>query len=172
LERSKHLSVKIISGISSSGCIGKAHSCADNGIFTLFGKSQGSGLSRPMERDVVQLRMMADIVAFDLTHVYLALDVLNSEGGEGELSTAAPKKQAILRFTLPECHVFLRALREFHGLIEVTTPVLEEARRLQNRNGSPANGKHAAGNGEEASLDSILERLGAGNEECRPQAEI
>jgi hypothetical protein len=125
-----------------------------------------------MERDVVQLRMMADIVAFDLTHVYLALDVLNSEGGEGELSAAAPKKQAILRFTLPECHVFLRALREFHGLIEVTTPVLEEARRLQNRNGSPANGKYSAGNGDEASLDSILERLGAGSEERRPQAEI
>jgi hypothetical protein len=125
-----------------------------------------------MERDVVQLRMMADIVAFDLTHVYLALDVLNSDGEEGELSTAAPRKQAILRFTLPECHVFLRALREFHGLIEVTTPVLEEARRLQSRNAMPANGKHSAGNGEHTSLDGILERLGARSEEHRPQTEI
>jgi hypothetical protein len=125
-----------------------------------------------MERDVVQLRMMADIVAFDLTHVYLALDVVNSEGEKGELSTAVPKKQAILRLTLPECHVFLRALREFHGLIEVTTPVLEEARRLQSRKGTPANGKHAAGNGEETSLDDILERLGARSEESQPQAEI
>lgn len=125
-----------------------------------------------MERDVVQLRMMADIVAFDLTHVYLALDVLNSEAEEGELSAAAPRKQAILRFTLPECHVFLRALREFQGLIEVTTPVLEEARRLHSRNGTPANGKHQAGNGEQTSLDDILGRLGARSEEHLPQAEI
>ena len=121
---------------------------------------------------MVQLRMMADIVAFDLTHVYLALDVLSSAGEEGELSTAAPKKQAVLRFTLPECHVFLRALREFHGLIEVTTPVLEEARRLQDRNGTPANGKHSTGNGEETSLDDILGRLGGRSEERRSQAEI
>ena len=114
---------------------------------------------------------MADIVAFDLTHVYLALDVLSSgEEGEGQISALAPKKQAVLRFTLPECHVFLRALREFHGLIEVTTPVLEEAHRLKTRNGTP-NGRISAGNGEGTSLDEILERLTGRNEESLPQAE-
>ena len=121
---------------------------------------------------MVQLRMMADIVAFDLTHVYLALDVLSSQEEEdaGQLSAVAPKKPAILRFTLPECHVFLRALREFHGLIEVTTPVLEEAKRLKARNGAPANGRHSAG-GEETSLDGIIERLTVG-EEHASKAEI
>lgn len=120
---------------------------------------------------MVQLRMMADIVAFDLTHVYLALDVLSSEEEEGQLSNTQ-KKQAILRFTLPECHVFLRALREFQGLIEVTTPVLEEARRLKNRSGTSANGRHSAGSAEETSLEGILGQLSAKNEERLPQPEL
>lgn len=146
----------------------------DNEIFTLFGKSQHRRSHALRERDVVQLKMLADIVAFDLTHVYLALDVLSSkeDEDEGELSAIAPRKPAILRFTLPQCHVFLRALREFHSLIEVTTPVLEEARRVKNRNGAPTNGGHSTASGEETSLDSILERLTGRSEERPPQAEI
>jgi hypothetical protein len=116
---------------------------------------------------VIQLRILADIVAFDLTHVYLMLDVLDQHGGMGDDAVVQPasfsQKHSILKLTLPQCHVFLRALREFHGLIEVTTPVLEEARRLKNQQ----NGTHASnGGGEpdenvatEASLDDIIERL-------------
>jgi hypothetical protein len=114
---------------------------------------------------VIQLRILADIVAFDLTHVYLMLDVLDQQSGDDAVVQPASfsQKHSILKLTLPQCHVFLRALREFHGLIEVTTPVLEEARRLKNQQ----NGAHASnGGGEpdangapEASLDDIIERL-------------
>jgi hypothetical protein len=114
---------------------------------------------------VIQLRILADIVAFDLTHVYLMLDVLDQQSGDDAVMQPASfsQKHSILKLTLPQCHVFLRALREFHGLIEVTTPVLEEARRLKNQQ----NGAHASnGGGEpdangapEASLDDIIERL-------------
>jgi len=114
---------------------------------------------------VIQLRILADIVAFDLTHVYLMLDVLDQQSGDDAVIQPASfsQKHSILKLTLPQCHVFLRALREFHGLIEVTTPVLEEARRLKNQQ----NGAHASnGGGEpdangapEASLDDIIERL-------------
>jgi hypothetical protein len=115
---------------------------------------------------VVQLRLLADIVAFDLTHVYLMLDVLDKHGEDRDETEAGPsaysQKHSILRLTLPECHVFLRALREFHGLIEVTTPLLEEAKRAKTRR----NGAHAADNAEpehnsarDTSLDAIIERL-------------
>ncbi len=114
---------------------------------------------------MIQLRILADIVAFDLTHVYLMLDVLDQQSGDDAVMQPASfsQKHSILKLTLPQCHVFLRALREFHGLIEVTTPVLEEARRLKNQQ----NGAHASnGGGEpdangapEASLDDIIERL-------------
>src|SRR5688572_15608793 len=131
--------------ISSSGCMGQPPLASRTKSLLCSATLIDQRSSQPSRRaDVVQLRMMADIVAFDLTHVYLALDVLSSQEEEdaGQLSALAPKKPAILRFTLPECHVFLRALREFHGLIEVTTPVLEEAKRLKARNGAPANGRH------------------------------
>ncbi len=73
---------------------------------------------------------MTDIVGFDLTHVYLTLDVMDRERADGE----PRQKQSLLRLTLPECNLFLKALREFkgqEGSIEVTTPVLEEAKRAQ-----------------------------------------
>jgi hypothetical protein len=112
-----------------------------------------------LEVDVVQLRILADIVGFDLTHVYLMLDVL----GKGEPDAAQPpasgyaQRNAVLRLTLPECHVFLRALREFHGLIEVTTPVLEEAKKLKGVSGDNL----PSGGVAEGSLDTIIERLDA-----------
>jgi hypothetical protein len=110
---------------------------------------------------VVQLRLLTDIVAFDLTYIYLMLDVLRD--GEEAPSANPARKASVLKLTLPECHVFLRALREFHGLIEVTTPVLEEAKRLRaQRNGSqsPNGGKEASAGAEsENSLDAIMERL-------------
>jgi hypothetical protein len=53
----------------------------------------------------------------------------------------------------------LRALREFHGLIEVTTPVLEEARRIKSQRSHHANGTSEASAQEEGPLDSILQRL-------------
>src|SRR5688572_13622829 len=104
------------------------------------------------------------------------LDVIDRHGGDGEEMEARPsaysQKHSILKLTLPQCHVFLRALREFHGLIEVTTPVLEEARRLKNQQ----NGAHASnGGGEpdangapEASLDDIIERLNTRTAERQP----
>jgi len=77
------------------------------------------------------LRLMTDIVAFDLTHVYLMLDVMDRR----DESAGEPRqKNSVLRLTLPECHLFLKALREFKsqdGSIEVTTPVIEEAKRAQ-----------------------------------------
>lgn len=84
----------------------------------------------------VQLRLMTDIVGFDLTHVYLMLDVLDKRGEDrNDLEQrASSQKHSLLRLTLPECHIFLRALREYNGqdgAIEVTTPVLEEAKRAQ-----------------------------------------
>jgi hypothetical protein len=87
----------------------------------------------------VQLRLMTDIVGFDLTHVYLMLDVLDKRSedrSDFESRPAVPsgQKHSLLRLTLPECHIFLRALREFNGAegsIDVTTPVLEEAKRAQ-----------------------------------------
>src|SRR5688572_1057004 len=115
---------------------------------------------------VVQLRLLTDIVGFDLTHVYLMLHVLDKRG-EGrndyaERQSPQPENQSLLRLTLPECHVFLRALREFNGLIELTTPVLEEAKRAKTRQ----NGTHAAAEAREEttappepSLNEIMERL-------------
>lgn len=122
---------------------------------------------------MAQLRLLADIVAFDISHVYLALDVQGSEDTDGAQLAAIPqKKQAILRFTLPECHVFLRALREFHGLIELTTPVLEEARRLNGQNGLHGHGGGDANGAQETSLDSIIERLTTRSGEIPPQSGI
>jgi hypothetical protein len=113
---------------------------------------------------VAQLRLLTDIVGFDLTHVYLMLHVLDkrSDGRDGERLSSQADNQSFLRMTLPECHVFLRALREFNGLIELTTPVLEEAKRARSRQ----NGTHAAAETREAaaapsepSLNEIMERL-------------
>jgi hypothetical protein len=115
---------------------------------------------------VVQLRLLTDIVGFDLTHVYLMLHVLDKRGegsaNHAERQSPHSENQSLLRLTLPECHVFLRALREFNGLIELTTPVLEEAKRAKSRQ----NGTHAAAetNGAatappEPSLNEIMERL-------------
>jgi hypothetical protein len=109
---------------------------------------------------------LADIVGFDLIHVYLMLDVLGKgepDGPERSVSGYA-QRNAVLRLTLPECHVFLRALREFHGLIEVTTPVLEEAKKLRSIPGdslTPDNGEPASETAAEGSLDTIIERLKA-----------
>ncbi|HEY7747485.1 MAG TPA: hypothetical protein VH933_02285 [Aestuariivirgaceae bacterium] len=121
---------------------------------------------------MVQLRLLTDIVGFDLTHVYLMLHVLDKRGeirDEEELSSAYSQKHSMLRLTLPECHIFLRALREFHGLIEVTTPVLEEAKRAKAKqngaystNGAEHTSDTAAESDEAAAdtpLDAILERL-------------
>jgi len=109
---------------------------------------------------------LTDIVGFDLTHVYLMLHVLDkrSDGRDDTVERLPPhaENQTFLRLTLPECHVFLRALREFNGLIELTTPVLEEAKRAQARQ----NGTHAAADTREEaaappepSLNEIMERL-------------
>ena len=114
---------------------------------------------------MAQLRLLTDIVGFDLTHVYLMLHVLDkrSDGRDDYAERLSPHadNQSFLRMTLPECHVFLRALREFNGLIELTTPVLEEAKRARSRQ----NGAHAAAETREAaapaepSLNEIMERL-------------
>ena len=126
--------------------------------------------------DVVQLRLLTDIVAFDLTHVYLMLDVLDRHGEDSEEMEARPsaysQKHSILRLTLPECHVFLRALREFHGLIEVTTPLLEKAKRIKTgKNGVQASngGAEPAPSGD-TSLDTIMERLNTRIAEYAPPA--
>jgi hypothetical protein len=115
---------------------------------------------------VAQLRLLTDIVGFDLTHVYLMLHVLDkrSDGRDDYPERLSPhaENQSFLRLTLPECHVFLRALREFNGLIELTTPVLEEAKRARSR----PNGTHAAAETREVaaavpepSLNEIMDRL-------------
>lgn len=115
---------------------------------------------------MAQLRLLTDIVGFDLTHVYLMLHVLDkrSDGRDADAERLSPRadNQSFLRMTLPECHVFLRALREFNGLIELTTPVLEEAKRARSRQ----NGTHAAAETREEaaapaepSLHEIMERL-------------
>ena len=115
---------------------------------------------------MAQLRLLTDIVGFDLTHVYLMLHVLDkrSDGRDdyAERLSSPADNQSFLRMTLPECHVFLRALREFNGLIELTTPVLEEAKRARSRQ----NGTHAAAETTEQaaappepSLNEIMERL-------------
>jgi hypothetical protein len=113
---------------------------------------------------VAQLRLLTDIVGFDLTHVYLMLHVLDKrgEGRDDYVERPHAENQSFLRLTLPECHVFLRALREFNGLIELTTPVLEEAKRARSRQ----NGTHAAAEPRqeaaaqpEPSLNEIMERL-------------
>jgi hypothetical protein len=125
---------------------------------------------------VVQLRLLTDIVAFDLTHVYLMLDVIDRHGGDGEEMEARPsaysQKHSILRLTLPECHVFLRALREFHGLIEVTTPLLEKAKRIKTgQNGfQPSNGGTEPAPNGETSLDTIIGRLNTRTAEYGPPA--
>ena len=78
----------------------------------------------------LNLRLMTDIVGFDLTHVYLSLDVMDRRPEDGE----ARQRQSLLKLTLPECHLFLKALKDFRGpegSIEVTTPVLEESKRPQ-----------------------------------------
>ena len=114
---------------------------------------------------MAQLRLLTDIVGFDLTHVYLMLHVLDKRSdGRDDYERLSPHadNQTFLRMTLPECHVFLRALREFNGLIELTTPVLEEAKRARSRQ----NGTHAAAETREEaaapaepSLNEIMERL-------------
>jgi hypothetical protein len=114
---------------------------------------------------------LTDIVGFDLTHVYLMLQVIDKRGDAHELPSN-PENQAVLRMTLPECHVFLRALREFNGLIEVTTPVLEEARRAKTRpvHSGPAASEQAEP-AAEPSLSEIMERLGARIAESEASAE-
>lgn len=118
---------------------------------------------------MVQLRLLTDIVGFDLTHIYLKLDVLDKPDPNADMlqerSVGHANGQAVLKLTMPECHVFLRALREFHGLIEVTTPVLEEAKRLagpsadeQNSTSDPEPVQRDTGDN---SLDSLVERLNA-----------
>lgn len=127
---------------------------------------------------MAQLRLLTDIVGFDLTHVYLMLHVLDkrSDGRDDTVERMSPhaENQTFLRLTLPECHVFLRALREFNGLIELTTPVLEEAKRAQARQ----NGTHAAADTREAaaappepSLNEIMERLNSRIAEGAPANE-
>jgi len=121
---------------------------------------------------------LTDIVGFDLTHVYLMLHVLDkrSDGRDDTVERLLPnaENQTFLRLTLPECHVFLRALREFNGLIELTTPVLEEAKRAQARQ----NGTHAAADTREEaaappepSLNEIMERLNSRIAEGAPANE-
>ena len=127
---------------------------------------------------MTQLRLLTDIVGFDLTHVYLMLHVLDkrNDGRDDTVERMSPnaENQTFLRLTLPECHVFLRALREFNGLIELTTPVLEEAKRAQARQ----NGTHAAADTREEaaappepSLNEIMERLNSRIAEGAPANE-
>jgi hypothetical protein len=126
---------------------------------------------------MVQLKLLVDIVAFDLTHVYLMLDVVSNRTEEEEedsvaqLVSAQAQKHAVLKFTLPECHVFLRALREFHGLIEVTTPVLEEAKRIKSQRAAHSNGGSENIAQDEGPLDSILQRLNTRVAERPPEAQ-
>jgi hypothetical protein len=142
------------------------------------GRSQLGSACQLRRTAVAQLRLLTDIVGFDLTHVYLMLHVLDkrSEGREDYVERLSPHSdnQSFLRLTLPECHVFLRALREFDGLIELTTPVLEEAKRAKTRQ----NGTHAAvETREEAaaplepSLNEIMERLNSRIAEGTPADE-
>ena len=120
---------------------------------------------------MVQLRLLADIEAFDLTHVYLTLKVLDQEGEGQEEFALVPHTPGVLRLTLPQCHVLLRALREFDGLIELTTPVMEEAMRLRSRKSKIA----APGNGQAEEvpkpLESLIERLSTQNGDHATQGE-
>jgi len=119
---------------------------------------------------------LADIEASDLTHVYLTLKVWDTggelaEGGE-DRAAAATQTPGVLRLTLPQCHVLLRALGEFEGLIELTTPVMEEAKRLKARKAKPLmQGSGHTETDAPQSLDSLIERLNPRGGDHPAQAE-
>lgn len=80
---------------------------------------------------MVQLKLSVEIVEFDLTHATIAMTVLNKRNRDGlGGGLAEPGKQpnsANLKMTLPELHIFLRAMLEFNGPLEVTTPDLDRS---------------------------------------------
>lgn len=81
---------------------------------------------------MVQIRLLLDVVAFDLTHVMVYMEVMDKRGeyrGRDRSQTFAPSA-AHLRMTLSECAIFVRALRN-HDDIELTTPVLEASRQAE-----------------------------------------
>ncbi|MGI9415298.1 MAG: hypothetical protein ACR2PM_16610 [Hyphomicrobiales bacterium] len=75
---------------------------------------------------MAQLKMSVDISEFDLTHVTVKMVVLDKRGRStvdaAELNGGFLPSSGELRMTLPELHIFLRALLEFKGPIELTTP--------------------------------------------------
>ena len=77
---------------------------------------------------MAELRLAVEIVEFDLTHVRVKVSVLGKR--QSDKSEAATTKKlyqpssSTLRMTLIELHIFLRALLEFKGPLEVTTPDL------------------------------------------------
>lgn len=77
---------------------------------------------------MAELRMSVEIVEFDLTHVRVKIAVLGerkTDGDEGHNTKRLYQSTAsTLRMTLIELHIFLRALMEFKGPLEVTTPDL------------------------------------------------
>jgi len=76
---------------------------------------------------MAQLKLCLDVIDYELTHVTVLLSVLDKRdqsrldnvGRDGEYEPSA----AQLRMTLPELHIFTRALVGFDGPLEVTTPV-------------------------------------------------
>ena len=77
---------------------------------------------------MAELRLAVEIVEFDLTHVRVKVSVLGKR--QSDKTEAATTKKlyqpsaSTLRMTLIELHIFLRALLEFKGPLEVTTPDL------------------------------------------------
>ena len=83
------------------------------------------------DRQMVQLRLSVEIVEFDLTHATVKLSVLdkrNREPADGSNKKLYQPTATNLKMTLPELHIFLRALMEFKGPLEVTTPDMNRVR--------------------------------------------
>ena len=84
---------------------------------------------------MAQLKMSVDIKEFDLTHVIVKMAVLDKRG-RSTMEKAGPDgdfvpSSAELRMTLPELHIFLRALLEFKGPIELTTPTRDRKKAAE-----------------------------------------
>lgn len=75
---------------------------------------------------MAELRLSVEIVEFDLTHVRVKLSVLGKRKSDAPQHPDAKKlyqhSAPTLKMTLIELHIFLRALLEFKGPLELTTP--------------------------------------------------
>ncbi len=81
---------------------------------------------------MTELRLSVEIVEFDLTHVRVKVTVLGKrkadEADNPSKARAPQSTSSTLRMTLIELHIFLRALLEFKGPIDLTTPDLLKVR--------------------------------------------